>query len=529
LSRIVALMRSVPEIVLSLVLPVLAAPPLRAEPPEDAAAATDAEPIPTLAAAGESERETIARLAASPSWVRRALAVLRLARYGCPESEASLRSLLADRAWPVRCYALLAAARRGVPADSIRLDAESEPRVIRTALRCRFPYPKERLLNGVRTLDASDSLEDRCLALELALAGGLDAKEFDAEKTFGEIILRMDRAGTGSLSPRLAAISGGNDSGRSYRWREWYRENRRDHGLHGGFLFPPREAWPATVPLAWRGPFANLPATRMAELETHLEDLSTRSIDVAILLDCTASMSGEIAETQSGIDALLAFAREATAGARVAIVGYRDRRDRWETRAWDFTASPAEARARLWDLSAEGGGDRPESVLPALKLAFGSLSWNPEARRVAVLVGDAPPHPGTGEQCVALAKAAKAAGTTTFAIAPHQDLAPPRTESPADTADPEPTPEKPLAPGKGGLEKWDGTRVRKDSKISPWRRPMKPGEVEYFAEIAEAGGGRAVTLPRDASLIAEIAGLTLAERYRDEFDVFFAEWMLLCR
>jgi hypothetical protein len=58
---------------------------------------------------------------------------------------------------------------------------------------------------------------------------------------------------------------------------------------------------------------------------------------------------------------------------------------------------------------------------------------------------------------------------------------------------------------------------------------MKPGEVEYFAEIAAAGGGRAVTLPRDASLIAEIAGLTLAERYRDEFDVFFAEWMLLCR
>ena len=50
-----------------------------------------------------------------------------------------------------------------------------------------------------------------------------------------------------------------------------------------------------------------------------------------------------------------------------------------------------------------------------------------------------------------------------------------------------------------------------------------------LAAEAAAGGGRAVTLPRDASLIAEIAGLTLAERYRAEFDVFFAEWMLLCR
>ena len=522
-------MRIAPAIVLSLVLAALAAPPLRAEPPADAAAATDAEPIPTLAAAGASERETIARLAASPSWVRRALSALRLARYGCPESEASLRSLLADRAWPVRCYALLAAARRGLPADSIRLDAESEPRVIRTALRCRFPYPRERLLSGVRTLDAADSLEDRCLALELALAGGLDAKEFDAAKTFGEIILRMDRAGTGSLSPRLAAISGGDDSGRSYRWRAWYRENRRDHRLHGGFLFPPRETWPAEIPLDWRGPFANLPAARMAELETHLEDLSAKPIDLAIVLDCTASMSGEIAETQSGIDALLAFAREATAGARVAIVGYRDRRDRWETRAWDFTSSPVEARSRLWDLTAEGGGDRPESVLPALRLAYGSLSWSPESRKVVVLVGDAPPHPGTGEQCVAAAKAAKAAGVSTFAIAPHQDLAPPRREAEAPEAETPATKDTPVAPGKGGLEKWDGTRLRKDRTISPWRRPMKPGEVEYFAEIAAAGGGRAVTLPRDASLIAEIAGLTLAERYRDEFDVFFAEWMLLCR
>lgn len=509
----------------------LLASPVRADPPTGDRAAV-AETIPTLASAGESERETIARLAASPSWVRRALAALRLARYGCPESEASLRSLLADRAWPVRCYALLAAARRGLPTDSIRLDAETEPRVIRTALRCRFPYPVDRLLGGVRTLDASASLEDRCLALELALAGGLGGKDFDAEETFSEIILRMDRAGTGSLSPRLAAISGGEDSGRSYRWREWYRKNRRDHGLHGGFLFPPREEWPATIPLAWRGPFANLPAARMAELETHLEDLSGKPIDLAILLDCTASMSGEIAETQSGVDALLAFAREATAGARVAIVGYRDRHDPWETRAWDFTASPADARSRLWDLSAEGGGDRPESVLPALKLAYGSLSWSPEARKVVVLVGDAPPHPGTGEQCVSAAKAAKAAGVSTFAIAPHQDLAPPRREAESPEAGaPAPVDPSgaPIPPGKGGLERWDGTRVRKDRKISPWRRPMRPGEIEYFAEIAAAGGGRAVTLPRDASLIAEIAGLTLAERYRDEFDVFFAEWMMLCR
>jgi len=502
-------------------------------PPAPASAPVgDATPLPTLAQAGDGERATLGRLAASRSWVRRSVTALRLARYGCDESRRGLETLLADPAWQVRCYALLAAARRGLPADAVDLSRESEPRVIRTALRCRFDYPRDRLLAGVGRLGASASLEDRCLALELALAGGLDAKEFDAERTFSEIVLRMDRTETGALSPRLAAVSGGADSGRSYRWREWYRKNRRNLGLHGAFLFPPREAWPERIPLEWRGPFALLPTERLVELEGHLTDLSGTPLELAVLLDCTASMSAEIAEAQGGIDALLVFARDAAAGARVAIVGYRDKRDRWETKAWDFTASPAEARTRLWDLSAEGGGDRPESVLPALRIAYGKLSWTPAARKIAVLVGDAPPHPGTGESCVAAARAARAAGVTTFAIAPHQDLAPPRArrgepdlpEAPSAADEP-----LPVAPGRGGLEHWDGTIVEKRKRISPWRRPMKPGEVEYFAEIAEAGGGRAVSLPRDASLIAEIAGLTLAERYRDEFDVFFAEWMLLCR
>ena len=36
-------------------------------------------------------------------------------------------------------------------------------------------------------------------------------------------------------------------------------------------------------------------------------------------------------------------------------------------------------------------------------------------------------------------------------------------------------------------------------------------------------------VPRDASLVAEIAGLTMGDRFKDEFEGFFWSWMLLCR
>jgi hypothetical protein len=51
----------------------------------------------------------------------------------------------------------------------------------------------------------------------------------------------------------------------------------------------------------------------------------------------------------------------------------------------------------------------------------------------------------------------------------------------------------------------------------------------WFPEIAEAGGGRAEILKEQDSLVAEIAELTIGDRYRDEFADFFAAYRLLCR
>jgi hypothetical protein len=505
----------------------------RAEPPVAEAAAR-----PTLAAAPDPERHAIEAMRKSSSWVRRAFACERLARFDCEPSAESLRLLVADPSWQVRCYAILACARRNLALPETQFANEDSLRVVRTALRARFDVPKDRLLPVVERLERSDSLEDRMMALELALAGDLDEKRVDRDALLQSIVMRMDRVETGSLSPRLAAITGGSDSGRSYRWREWYRKNRKNLGLDGGFVVAadPRERD--------RGPIAEIPSEAFVSLEKHVADLSDRELDIAIVLDCTASMSGEIAECQSGIDALMLFAQGVARDIRVAVVGYRDRRDKWETQAFDFTSSLQQAREHLWMLSAEGGGDRPESVSLGLKVTYGKLSWRPGKSLFTVLVGDAPPHPGTGEQAVEYAKRAFAGGVKTYCISPFMPV---RAKPPAEpTATPAPEPEldptKPIVRPDGappvdipdptdapaGPQPWFKKRRPKEP-VSPWRKDLAPGEVEYFAEIAEAGGGRAVTLPRDASLIAEIAGITLGDAHRDEIDVFFAEWMALCR
>ena len=121
-------------------------------------------------------------------------------------------------------------------------------------------------------------------------------------------------------------------------------------------------------------------------------------------------------------------------------------------------------------------GDTPEAVYPALKLAYQQFTWMPEHDKTLVLVGDAPPHIGLGTKCAQLA----AIALDKAELATHVIQA-------------------------GGKD------------------------VKHFATIAEAGGGKCVTLKDDDSLVAEIAGLTLGDAFEEEFREFFQVYLELCR
>ena len=531
------------------------------EPAQQTPPAPPPQPLVPLADASPVESEALNRLATSRAWTSRALAAMRLERYDCPASAGRLISLTRDPSWRVRAYAFAVLARRGVVLPADILEGERDERVLRAILRGRYEVPLAAIDARIANIERSQRPVEAMVALEVLAAldrGGDDAVARDAtnkeirermDELLGRVVLRMSRTEAGALSPRLAAITGGSDSGRDYRWRDWYRRGKAKPGFEPAAIVPGVPAGERLVP---PNKVAELDAAGFIAFEGYLASVANRPMDLALLIDCTASMWRELSDAQSSADDLVEFLGSVTGGVRIAIIGYRDRTDSWETKAWDFTRSIDEARTRLWSLSAEGGGDEPESVFAAMKTALGRFSWLPDARpptpqpiRALVLVGDAPPHPGEGTLCVELAKKAFARGVRTYGIVARdqesnlKEEGSERAKAPAETkkGGKKPRgkneregeseregegsdPDKPA--GRNGQEQVD------PPKAPPPAMRKKPSHT-WFPEISEAGGGRAEIIKDDDSLVAEIAELTIADKYRAEFRDFFAAFRVLCR
>jgi len=444
----------------------------RTSPQEEVASAPpDGVERITLAESPIVDRQTLESLLKSEAWPRRALAAIRLERFDCGDTQRMLVNLLRDESWQVRTFAVRSLGRRGIVQDddSDWFSEESEPRVVRALLRNRYVIAPERLSRGVRTLSRSNDLEELMLAVELALPSGDAELVALAEVLLRKVVLRMGRTDAGALSPRLAAVTGQADMRRHVLWQQWLRRAGKLDSLHAAYAVPEGRV---RLP---RSMLAAMDGERFSALERYIGELAPRRVDLALVLDTTASMWSEITEAQGSMDDLMLFAGDVVRELRVGLVVYRDRRDEFEAKFWDFTSSIPEARQRLWNLTADGGGDYRESVNKGLLAAFTQLSWNPQHSRVLILIGDAPPHVGVGSHCVEYAARGKAAGVTTHVI----------------QADEEP--------------------------------------VKFFGEIAAAGGGKAVTIDKNASLVAEITGLSLGDKFDAELREFFSVYLELCR
>jgi hypothetical protein len=121
-------------------------------------------------------------------------------------------------------------------------------------------------------------------------------------------------------------------------------------------------------------------------------------VDLAFVVDTTGSMGSFIGAARKQMVALLrALGAEAATpiDLRVGLVEYRDHppQDRsFVARGHPFTADLEAAQKVINGLRPDGGGDAPEAVYDGLHLAGADLKWRAHARRLAVLVGDAPPH-----------------------------------------------------------------------------------------------------------------------------------------
>ncbi len=119
------------------------------------------------------------------------------------------------------------------------------------------------------------------------------------------------------------------------------------------------------------------------------------AVDLAFIVDTTGSMGGLIAAAQNQMIALLEeLTQAAQIDLRLGIVEYRDHppQDKMVYRTHAFTSQLQQAQQTIRELTAQGGGDAPEAVLDGVVAACRELRWRKHARRLAVLVGDAPPH-----------------------------------------------------------------------------------------------------------------------------------------
>jgi hypothetical protein len=118
--------------------------------------------------------------------------------------------------------------------------------------------------------------------------------------------------------------------------------------------------------------------------------------DVLFIMDTTGSMGSEIGTVQSAfagtVTALSALGNIATGAAQFKDQtedGY-DPFDYQLTQ--DITTNSALTQTALSSFTASGGGDTPEQGLNALTQAATTTTWQTGAKKIVVIVGDAPSH-----------------------------------------------------------------------------------------------------------------------------------------
>lgn len=120
-------------------------------------------------------------------------------------------------------------------------------------------------------------------------------------------------------------------------------------------------------------------------------------LEIALIIDNTGSMGGEIAQVKTRLRELLGriTEHELKLKSRFAVIGYRDHPPQDHTFAahtfCELEADSYLVQQALNKMSASGGGDGPEAVVDGLRRAL-DLRWAKAAQKAVLLVGDAPPH-----------------------------------------------------------------------------------------------------------------------------------------
>ncbi|RME85682.1 MAG: VWA domain-containing protein, partial [Planctomycetota bacterium] len=123
------------------------------------------------------------------------------------------------------------------------------------------------------------------------------------------------------------------------------------------------------------------------EARIYLSNLKKKGIDIVVCLDVTGSMGKIIEASRKNIKDIMELLLSTVGKIRMGLVTYRDE----VTQRKYFTSNWRVFRKALFQEEAFGGGDSPEGVEKAVREAL-KMNWRPNAHRIIMIVGDAPPH-----------------------------------------------------------------------------------------------------------------------------------------
>lgn len=121
------------------------------------------------------------------------------------------------------------------------------------------------------------------------------------------------------------------------------------------------------------------------------------AIDLVFVIDGTGSMAPELSQLKASLDETAAglIALPGNPLIRYGFVIYRDENKEGSTQLFPLTESWTLFADNLMAVTAVGGGDYPEDVTSGLYQAITNISWQPNAAKLIILLGDAPPHMAT--------------------------------------------------------------------------------------------------------------------------------------
>ncbi len=441
----------------------------------------------------QTEGAVLSQYLEAADWPIRVFGLLRLERYHGARVEKIIRAHIQHSAWQVRCFALRQAYRMGYDLSRGDLtELETDPRVIRTAVRVGVAFEEDELQPLAMRLMRTRGIEELMMGIEIAAATEDEVLRTEALKRLSNLLRNMNASVATLMSRRLAVLLAIPIRPTSVDdWRAWSKS------VDGTVSLPPAGAYRASAHLATVPLVASLTHDQFARLLDYLDLLRRRDLELAVVMDATSSMIPMINQARTGVDSFIMFLNDISKTMRLAIIAYRDHDNKpvWEGQR--FTDDIASIRKFLFGLRITGGADLPEAVLDGLEAAE-DLNWNPYAARQIILVGDARPHDDDIAAVLSLAGVYQDRGIIVHAI--HTPMVIRRELRGRLSA--------------AYLQEVDNHNARTEA---------------IFDKIAQHGGGTKVTLQDSEQLVPTIMHTALDEAWWTVFDEFYAMYLDLCR